>query len=310
MDFACNEVEVASVAGLIAQTGKNEGAVAWLLIDAALIDSKELTTLATRQRWSLRNTLAGSRLDSFGHCAPQLVELSGAPEAALTALESLRATDRAAPALSVFQSRVPLSQLCALFAWLAHPRIDGDLDLHCRFADTRVLPYLLSVLRPAQRFRVSRCIDQWRWFDRTGKVVEWQGGTLDDTADPSDGVEQMQIDKVQFDALLAASEPDTMFMLLLDNTPELVPASQRGRFHQTLVDALAGANARKLQTANDRLQFVLLSLSCGPSFHLHADLAPTWVAVKDRGATLCDQMKHWSDELWTSLESATPKRTA
>jgi hypothetical protein len=310
MDFACNEVEVASVAGLIADTGKNEGAAAWLLIDAALIDSRELAAVAARKGWSLRNSLAGSRLDSFGHRAPQLVELSGAPEAALKALESVRATDRAAPAMSVFHSRMPLSELCALFAWLAHPRIDGELDLHCRFADTRVLPHLLSVLWPAQRLRVSRCIEHWWWFDRMGKVVEWQGGTLDDGADPSDGVDQMQVDKAQFDALLAASEPDTMFTLLLDNTPELVPTSQRGQFHQTLVDALAGANARKLQTANDRLQFVILSLSCGHGFHLHADLAATWAAVKDRGATLCDQMKQWSDELWTSLESAAPTRTA
>jgi hypothetical protein len=101
-----------------------------------------------------------------------------------------------------------------------------------------------------------------------------------------------------------------MFTLLLDNTPELVPASQRGQFHQILAEALAGATTRKLQTANDRLQFVILSLSCGPGFHLHADLAATWAAVKDRSTTLSDQMKQWSDELWTSLQSSTSVRTA
>jgi Domain of unknown function (DUF4123) len=310
MNFACNEVDVAAVGSLIAQDATKGGVVSWLLVDAALLGPTQLAVVVARQRWRTSNTLEGSKLDSFGPHAPQLIELIGTPDHVIRGLESLRQMDRSAPALSVIYSRAPLSELRALFAWLAHPRIDGDLDLHCRFADTRVLPHLLSVLSPAQRFRVSQCVEQWRWLDRMGRVGEWRCAATGVDTGLLDDADQIQVDKAQFDAMLEASEPDIMFTLLLDNTPELVPTSQRGQFHQTLVEVLAGANTRGLKTPDDRLQFVILSLSCGLDFHLHAGLATTWEAVKDRGAKLCDQMKQWSDDLWTSLQAATPQHTA
>ena len=119
-----------------------------------------------------------------------------------------------------------------------------------------------------------------------------------------DGALNLELNSEQFSAMLAASEPDTVFHLLLDNTPELVPKTDRGNFHDQLQRILGVANKLKLTTPNDRLQFSILSLSCGEDFHARAVLTPTWRAIAFGGSTLEAEMKKWTDAVWDDIQSA------
>jgi len=102
--------------------------------------------------------------------------------------------------------------------------------------------------------------------------------------------------------MLDASEANSIFMLLLQSTPELVAEHQRGAFHAKLSSYLGTATTMRVAQLPDRLQFVVLSLTCGANFYQHPDLDSTWIAVREQGASLAELMKSWSDELWATIE--------
>jgi len=94
-----------------------------------------------------------------------------------------------------------------------------------------------------------------------------------------------------------------MFDLLLDNTPELVPAKDRGHFRVRLSRILRSADARSVEKPNDRFQFVILGLGFGESFYANANLTTTWRAIAAKQTTLVDAMKTWDDDVWKQLET-------
>jgi len=103
--------------------------------------------------------------------------------------------------------------------------------------------------------------------------------------------------------MLASSEPDTMFDLLLENTPELVPAKGRGYFRDRLSRILHSADTRSVEIPQDRLQFLILGLGFGEAFHNNEDLQTTWHAIAAKQTTLLDSMKNWDDDFWKRLET-------
>jgi hypothetical protein len=273
----------------------------WLLIDPALLDDERLKRLLTMTGWPTHNSLAGSPMEAFGDKAPQLLSLPSDAEHAHAMLRRLMALNPLASAVSLVTSSGSLSALQQLFGYLAQARIDGDLQVHCRFADTRVLPHLLSTLSAPQLAKVSKAIQQWVWTDHLGQAASWSAKTIVADVAAPDMAGQLELDARQFGAMLDASEADTVFSLLVDNTPELVPPKNLGDFRDRLSTILERATARHLAAPNDRWQFAVLALSCRDGFDDHPGLQKTWLAVAE-GATLVDEMKLWDDELWARLE--------
>jgi hypothetical protein len=301
MKFARNPSNDETVLELLAAMAQPLEA-RWLLIDPALLDGQRLKQLLTMTGWPTHNTLAGSPMEAFGDKAPQLVSLPGDTEEAHAVVRRLIALNPVASAFSLVTARADLSQLQQLFGYLAQARIDGDLQVHCRFADTRVLPHLLAALAAPQLARVSNEIEQWAWTDHLGQAASWSAKGVAADAVAPDVSPHLELDARQFSTMLDASEPDTVFSLLVDNTPELVPAQDLGDFRDRLSTILERATARRLAAPNDRWQFAVLALSCKDAFDDHPGLQATWQAVA-KGATLVDQMKLWDDELWAQLET-------
>lgn len=281
----------------------------WVLIDAALVDTKRLFTALRLASWTAVNALGSSPLSVFGDQAPQLILLQDA----LTIQQGLKrviSIDKAAPAVSAFKSRASVAELQLVFAYLAQPRIDSDLQVHCRFADTRVLASLLSTLSPAQMRRVAGIIDAWQWFARGGHIERWSSEhAVESATETADTDQRLHLTSQQFANMLDASEADTIFTLLLDKTPELVPAERRGEFHARLQRQLEVATTLAVTQHPDRLQFIVLSLTCGLVFYRNAGLLPTWMAIRDQGASLVELMKSWSDELWNELQHSAETAT-
>jgi hypothetical protein len=308
MEFACDPVDQTIVDAFAQGALLHDGQAPWLLVDAALLEDDNFESRVRAQGWSSHSALATSPLAAFGKQAPQIVQLVGPVDAIVRGVSALTRLGRHAPAFSMLHSSASLEELQHLFAHLAYAVVDDDMPVHCRFADTRVLPSLLSVLLPAQATRVRQVVPAWRWWDRQNTMRQWPDSALKEQPKQSavaDEAEQLQLNAQQFAAMLDAAEADGVFMQLLDTTPELVPATQRGHFHQRLVKQLAQATERGVTQAPDRLQFVVLSLSCGDQFHQHAALQATWKAVSQDNARLSDVMATWDDALWDALSPKT-----
>lgn len=271
----------------------------WLLIDAALLDPARLASVLRRNGWTHVNALAHTPLAAYGAQGPQLLELPPDDEVRAEGLRRLATIDPAAPAFSWLASSHSVADLQACFGYLAQARHDG-LKLHCRMGDARVLPTLLATLAEPQTRRVAQAIAQWQWFNRSGASVgNWLAVVGEEGA--ADAGDHLELDATQFAALLDSSEADGIFAQLLETVSQLVPQSGRAAFHQRLHRALEVATHLHVVGNPDRLQFVVLSLTCGDNFYQHPDLSDTWKAVA-QGTSLSSLMKGWSDELWKALE--------
>jgi hypothetical protein len=302
LDFATNPHDLNALddqAAWLTQAGEQ----GWLLVDTALIDFDRVQAIAFGYGAEVFNTLSDSSLSVYRSKAPHLLQLPPVRHATQALLEELGDIDRLAPAMSWFCSVSSAQALCADLAWLAQAVVEDDVKVYARFADTRVLPDLLQSMSVSQRARIARHMAEWRYFNRSGHVCSVQ---LADTPAPDLAVMTQTgilIDRVQTDRLIAAAEADSMFALLLSNTPELVPADDRAAFHARLAEDLERASAYKMTVARDRFQFLVLSLSCGRDFDKSRSLNDTWTHVAN-GASLTDLMQGWPEHTWADLELA------
>lgn len=301
MEFATDPIEPVHLAHAVqAMADAQPSSLSlWLLIDAALLDPARLASVLRRNGWQHVNALAHTPLAAYGAQGPQLLELPPDDEVRAEGLRRLATIDPAAPAFSWLASSHSVAHLQACFGYLAQARHDG-LKLHCRMGDVRVLPTLLATLSEPQTQRVAQAIAQWQWFDRSGASVgNWLAAAEAEGA--ADAGDHLELDATQFAALLDASEADGIFAQLLETVSQLVPQTGRAAFHQRLQRALEVATRLHVTGNPDRLQFVVLSLTCGDNFYQHPDLPDTWKAVA-QGASLSSLMKGWSDALWKALE--------
>ena len=274
----------------------------WVLVDAALLDERIVRRVSASSSLTMSNALRSSPLAVYGSRAPQFAHLPRNRELALNLVRRFIAIDARAPAISIVCSTSSSEALERLFSYLAQATIDGDLPVYCRFADTRVLPRLLAQLSGKQAARVSLDVRSWSWVDHLGNTESWQF-SRDVPSCETDGDPHLSLSTLQLHAMLDSSEPDTMFDLLLDNTPELVPAKDRGHFRDRLSRILRSADARSVDKPNDRFQFVILGLGLGEAFCANADLTTTWRAIAAKQTTLVDAMKTWDADFWKRLET-------
>jgi len=299
MVFANEMPRPAQIAGLATSLTCPSGTRLWALADFALLG---IDAVASLKEEGATNALSGSPLEAFGEHAPHLIEPpSGDPSRIEACVHRLVRQVREAPAISWLRTEAALTGLRSLAHYLSRVRVEGNpRPVHCRFADTRVLPHVLEALSPAQRRRVAETVQQWHWFDRTGAPASL---TLDvgsqQTPDPEP---YLHFDIAQFRQVRNGSEADAIFKLLLEQTPSLVPASRRGYFHVDVSAVLETAGRYGVEALEDRLQFVVLSLSCGRDFHRLACLEETWSAVREGGARLSTRMASWDEAMWEQLE--------
>lgn len=281
----------------------DEGARLWALIDVALIGTERFATFCRRHRLAAQNAFAKSSLVSFGEHAPHFLRCPDDPARWPDAIARLYRLAGDATALSWLHSERGLATLQTMAAYLGKVRVqDRKAPVHCRFADTRVLPSLLRVLRPDQSAPLRGALQTWHWLGREGELQRWSPGSdALTTRQETEAMLALSID--QFRVMQAEAEPDTVFSFLLDKTPELVPGENRGNFHGCLRRYLQLANTLALRSPQDRQQFMVLSLSSGEGFHEISALQPTWKAIAEGHLTLCAAMRSWNAEIWDALES-------
>jgi hypothetical protein len=306
--FANNALPSTGLPILAATIASSENPARWALIDAALVDADRVRAACARHGMSAVAAYAGSELSAYGDVGVLLVYL--ADDHNLRAKQVLTLLELAVPstALSWVHSSVDVKQLQRLFAYLGMARVeDRTQPIHCRFADTRVLPALLTELTTAQLARVGQCIDGWSWVARQGQYVQWQPSSRE-TGESADTHEHLHLTVAQFRAMRTAAEPDAIFMMLCEQTPSLVPeADERGDFYLQIERILQVASRFNVHDLKSRLQFVVLSLSCGEDFHTLPELQATWDGVRAGEFQLVDKMPLWGNGIWEKLEYRRPE---
>ncbi|MDB0511937.1 DUF4123 domain-containing protein [Ralstonia solanacearum] len=291
----------AAVSQIVDWQSHYAGGASWLLVDAALGESDRAISLAKSWGWQTYPVFARSRLAAFGDKGPHLVSLPREADELNDRLTWLLQVYAATPAFSWLYSGKPADEICAALSVLGLVRVDGDLVLHCRFADTCVLTALWAVLTDEQWSWLAPSVTAWSCPDRAGGVLGLDVGHAmpDQPAMPLPEI--LELDAKQFAAVLDASEPDTVFSALQETTPELVPDGvRRSELHRQITQALGQATALQVTQAPDRLQFVVLSLQCGEEFYRHPVLAQTWAEVA-QGAGLEALMQQWPAEVWEAF---------
>ncbi len=293
-------------AKVFAESVASKPGAKWLLTDRALIDPGKSERLTRSLGWCSKPAFDGSPLDVFGANGPQLIAV---PDLAASdwelALQKWLALDPTGAGLSVICSPSSDADVSSALRYLALATVDDDLSLHCRCADARVLVHLLPILGAPQAARLKGTIDSWWWWDAQGMACSWtpdQAGNLLPDSAVSIASDHLQLSNAQYAEMMDRSEPDIMFSLLMDQTSELVPETGRGDFRVGLQRILEVATQYAVTQTPDRLQFVVLSLATGESFHQHPALKAMWQRIRAQSASLSQEMKAWSDELWADLD--------
>lgn len=282
----------------LAQSANNTS-VPYALLDMSMLDATAHRRLERAVGPSIE-LLAGTAYAAYGELGPRLFALSLADMAALERLVSV--TD-ACPALSVLEiaAHAGAPDLRAL-QWLADAQSADGTRLFCRYADTRILPKVLTALDPTQKAWLARTIRRWAWVDRDGSLESIDFTPTDSTAPPHDET-RIHFDDAQFNALMQAAEADTLFDVLHDQSPEIIPAADPATLWHRL-DALLGiARTHGIDDAPDQLQFITLAWSASEHFHTLPALAETFNATRSGSKRFADAVAEWNDDIWNQIEA-------
>lgn len=300
--FATDKPDATQVEALIQWALRPVSDHAWMLLDCALLGQSAVTDFIKHIGLTLENVFSHSELQAFGSYAPHLVRLVGDAESRRRCMEGVLMRAGNAPAVSVLRGIGALGDLQRLFSGIAKIQVENrQAAIHCRFADTRILPSLMQTLTRSQTSRMAGIVDGFACFGRSGELLVWYFDDLQRSPDEDEGALRFSVE--QFRAMQRAAEPDAIFLMLTQKTPELVPKGGLAAFHARVEAVLQTADSFGIRQSKDRLQFVVLSLACGENFHAVSELQPTWNAIAAQGASLLDLMQDWSDAVWKELDT-------
>ncbi|WP_269791097.1 DUF4123 domain-containing protein [Stenotrophomonas sp. Iso1] len=305
--FANNALSPAAASSLAGVISGDSVPPTWAVVDAALVDAAPFYALIERNGGSIVHGYAGSDLAAFGDAGVLLVPLVRDRVRMTAQIEKLLQLGNPTTALSWLSTSAEVPALQALCLYLGMASInDRKQPIHCRFADTRVLPELLKQLDAEQVTRVRTVVEQWAWVDRQGQYARWVPATP--LIAPADSHTHLHLGMPQFRALRGNAEADGIFTLLWEQTPSLVPAAQmRGDFYFDLVRILKTATQFNVKDVKSRLQFAVLSLTSGVDFHTIPTLRTTWEGVGSGEYLLVDKMPLWGNAIWEQLEYRRPE---
>lgn len=197
-----------------------------------------------RQKAILRRSLFDLREDPdprLAEVSPTLIQLSGSNVLAWQAV--MKATD-GWPMLSLMVTPETIAELARrLEAWCV---VDADGEHYClRFADTRRLPDILSVLTPEQHGQLVGPASAWLYRDR---AAQWASLALSPA--PCAPAREIRFNSEQCAILIESSEADEIIAQLSSTgswLPEAVPLAE---VHPLLCRALRWADQYVIRGAD------------------------------------------------------------
>jgi len=274
----------------------------WFLLDGVMLKSGDLGVLASSARQSraiLSKTQYTIDDDDFG---PWLMQAPDEQSAQEQWLEKLIESCTGLPALNIIVTEHTADEIENTLATLITVSTTDKQSFYCRFADTRIIPVLIQALSVQQKEAAFATIKHWYFVNRSGYMEQAFSREDKQYASVFYTPLRLMLNEPQFVFMLEASEPDNIFSLLCELSPELVPEKKRGDFHVKLKRILAMAQTKQIIDIQDQLQFTMLALSFGEGFHQHEILQDTWEKLNAQTDKLGNLIAGWPDDIWQALE--------
>ena len=283
----------------------------WLLIDATLLEQNAFVRLMKPyENTYLHNVFTKSRFEVYGLHAPHLFHIGQLDQQAQSAfLADVLILCNGIPALAALDACDDATSLAQGLAWFAQAYTPDGLELYCRLADTRITPGLVQVMDEDQRIKLGQNILQWQVVNRLGTL----DALLPNIQAQHDGKTPFKkfasskpftLTDAQFAALMQKSEPDTLFQMLLESNPDLVPATNRALFHQRLDTIVERAHQHEIQSSTDLFLFTIVALTTHDKFDTHPVLEETWANIKQKGTSFNKLVNAWPKKIWDELSHA------
>jgi len=269
----------------------------YILLDASF-DQNLLAAFPWRQHIE-GGLYDDTRLTGLKAVAPHLLGLPDEPEKQLTWLKELVASCSGKPMLSVLSSAIPAQVLITHIRPYLFARTEDSLEWPVRWADTRVLPVLISALTPAERRHLMAPIHAWSCLDRSGEMLEWSGESLPSPV-PAD-FDCWPLDDARFSHLVAEAEADGIIGALYDTQPDLFDMQEAAANHACVKKHLAIASQFGIDGAGARRHFAMLALMLIDEFTEHPAMQAILKGISE-GADYATEVASLPAEFWQQTE--------
>jgi hypothetical protein len=156
--------------------------------------------------------------------------------------------------LSVVASRIQVPDLAERWFPLHRVCTPDEQCMLLRFADTRILPTLPSILEPAQWVAFAGSLEHWFYVSRTGVAAACELPPPDQSPAPV----PIRLTQAQLDASGELSETDLLLDQMADQHPDLFPRNAApATIYQYVTETEAIAKKCHVEGWNDR--FALLT---------------------------------------------------
>lgn len=273
----------------------------YAIADMTMLDANWLRQLERLASPTI-TILEHSRYAAYEELGPRLISLENLLP---NQLERLLRWANGTPSLSFVELVSPSGKPdLKPLVWLAETEIENGLPLYCRYADTRILPPLLSQLGPVQTPVLASRICRWAWINREGRLDETTWIKNKDNIEPP--IFPLQLDQRQFAELMRAAEADLIFNLVHESAPEIIPKAAPAEIHRRLSALLDAGRQRGVEDASDQHQFVAIAWSSSETFYQLPCLEPTWEMLSQHITRFADVIKTWSDNVWDQIDALSP----
>jgi hypothetical protein len=275
--------------------------IAWAaLVDGAFDYGKAALALKTTPL----NCYLSPDLQALGEAAPCLFPLPG-DDTLPEQVGKLLAHCNGRPMLSFLATTRPLEEIVKQWQPLHWAyTTDGQKQI-LRFADTRILASLPSILTSAQWAAWHQPLVAWHYIDRMGQLAQLPNIPLSASEPTVQTPSKIEISDEQLARMLDCSEADTVLDFLQARYPESVPNEiSGGQFYQLANRALERARQYKFDAWEDKVVFVSTTISSMGCFLEDVKLHQTLSALAQNPELTTDdfliaQLDPWFQE-WLS----------
>lgn len=240
---------------------------------------------------------AESELDELQEVSPVLVQLPRDESTRSAWLETLLQHADGLPMLSLIASPIDTSDLASYFAPFIKSETEDGQRYLLRFADTRILPKLISVLDDSQ-WSLLPPIAHWWSIDRAGVLRELLLPRSSDNA-ATERPTGLKLSNLQFAALLDAAEADAIIEQLLLVVPEHCAAFRPGDLHQFIAHQLENARRFGIESTPDLVAYCIGAFNSRGKLHEDPHAFALLKEGRWRPGELASALAELPEECWS-----------
>lgn len=256
MYFASDPCNTRAVCSALMETIRQQPELTWLALVDGAFDYGRAGLSLPNKRYSLYDCDGTSDLLA---ASPFLIVLTAHDENQLRLeLATLVRHRKERPMLSFIGTSAPAPAVNENFQLFANAVTEDQQEFLLRFADTRVLAGLATVLRQTYWDGMTCMLSEWIFIGREGKA---QALTLAENRAPLKS--RFQLSSAEFAMLVTNSEPDAIIDAIAESNPEALPDIPRAAIYDKVAASCSFAQKHKVQAFPDLVALAYLALLNG-----------------------------------------------